>query len=119
MAAMLSSSAALAPGARLLNARARKSVGAPRAVPAARVVAAARVHDAETTFACVTDNPAFIVTRSETIGAKQTKQINVRFEPPESGNTGNTVQAVRTAKLLVSSDRVPGAPWAFYLKAAD
>ena len=40
MAAMLSSSAALAPGARLLNARARKSVGAPRAVPAARVVAA-------------------------------------------------------------------------------
>jgi len=72
--------------------------------------------DAETTFACVTDNPAFIVTRSETIGAKQTKQINVRFEPQESGNT---VQAVRTAKLLVSSDRVPGAPWAFYLKAAD
>jgi hydrocephalus-inducing protein len=72
--------------------------------------------DAETTFACVTDNPAFIVTRSETIGAKQTKQINVRFEPQESGNT---VQATRTAKLLVSSDRCPGAPWAFYLKAAD
>ena len=51
MAAMLSSSAALAPGARLLNARARKSVGAPIAVPAARVVAAARVDDAETTIA--------------------------------------------------------------------
>eukprot|EP00228_Micromonas_bravo_P001966 CAMPEP_0203006454 /NCGR_PEP_ID=MMETSP1401-20130829/4654_1 /ASSEMBLY_ACC=CAM_ASM_000894 /TAXON_ID=38833 /ORGANISM="Micromonas pusilla, Strain CCAC1681" /LENGTH=68 /DNA_ID=CAMNT_0049748099 /DNA_START=64 /DNA_END=266 /DNA_ORIENTATION=+ len=50
MAAMLSSSAALAPGARLLNARARKSVGAPRAVPA-RVVATARVDDAETTIA--------------------------------------------------------------------
>jgi hydrocephalus-inducing protein len=72
--------------------------------------------DAETTFACVADNPAVIVTRSETIGAKQTKQINVRFEPQESGNT---VQTTRTAKLLVSSDRCPGAPWAFYLKAAD
>ena len=59
------------------------------------------------------DNPAFIVTREETIGAKQTKQIGVRFEPREDG------KAVRTAKLLVTSDRVPGAPWAFYLKAAD
>ena len=69
--------------------------------------------DAETTFVCTTDNPAFIVTREETIGAKQKKQFGVRFEPREDG------KAVRTAKLLVTSDRVPGAPWAFYLKAAD
>ena len=63
--------------------------------------------DAETTFVCTTDNPAFIVTREETIGAKQTKQIGVRFEPREDG------KAVRTAKLLVTSDRVPARPGRF------
>ena len=66
--------------------------------------------DAETTFVCATDNPAFVVTRSETIGAKQTKAIGVRYEPSDAGRGA-------TAKLLVTSDRVPGAPWAFYLKA--
>ena len=51
MAAMLSSSTALAPTVRFLNARARTSAAAPRAVPGARVVSAARVDDAETTIA--------------------------------------------------------------------
>jgi hypothetical protein len=34
----------------------------------------------------------------------------VRYEPSDSWRG-------TTAKLLVTSDRVPGAPWAFYLKA--
>jgi hydrocephalus-inducing protein len=66
--------------------------------------------DAETTFVVTTDNPAFVAARSETIGAKQTKTIGVRYEPSDASRG-------TTAKLLVTSDRVPGAPWAFYLKA--
>ena len=72
------------------------------------------VFDAETTFTCATDNPRFVVARAETIGAKQTKAIAVRYESGSEGTSG-----ARTAKLLVTSDRVPGAPWAFYLKASD
>ena len=91
-----------------------KPVGPVAVGAAGGSVAFKNVFNAETTFVCATDNPAFVAAPSETIGAKQTRAIAVRYEPSKARG-----RASRTAKLLVTSDKVPGVPWTFYLKASD
>ena len=68
------------------------------------------VFAAETEFTLTTDNPAFVVARTEKIGAKQTKAFSVVYKPPEEG------VANVNAKLMVTCAGVT-TPWVYYLKA--
>ena len=68
------------------------------------------VFAAETEFTLTTDNPAFVVSRTEKIGAKQTKAFSVAYKAPEEG------VANVNAKLMVTCAGVT-TPWVYYLKA--
>ena len=74
------------------------------------------VFESETEFKLTIDNPAFsVANRVQIIGAKQSKNIAVTYNAPSIDSAPNPKGV--TAKLLVTSDKAPGAPWSFYLKA--
>ena len=74
------------------------------------------VFESETEFKLTIDNPAFsVANRVQIIGAKQSKTIAVTYNAPSIDSAPNPKGV--TAKLLVTSDKAPGAPWSFYLKA--
>jgi len=69
------------------------------------------VFGSETEFTMTVDNPAFVVSRTEKIPAKQTKTIAVSFKP-------GAPDAPTTAKLLITCAQTPATPWVYYLRAA-
>ena len=73
------------------------------------------VFETETAFTLVVDNPAFVVQRTEVIGAKQTKAIDVKYQAPEGASEED--RKPRSAKVLITCAESP-SPWVFYLQAS-
>ena len=72
------------------------------------------VFETETAFTLVVDNPAFVVQRTEVIGAKQTKAIDVKYQATEGSGPD---EKPRSAKVLITCAESP-SPWVFYLQAS-